>query len=327
MQVEKDFTVYGDECKFGGGKTVREGMGQATGVPAAGSLDLVITNALVVDHSGIFKADVGVKNGIITGIGKAGNPDTMPGVHPDLLIGVNTEVIAGEGLILTAGGIDTHVHFICPQITTEALTSGLTTLLGGGTGPSTGTSATTCTPSPTYMRAMLQATDSIPMNFGFTGKGNTSKPEGLLDVIAAGAVGLKLHEDWGTTPAAIDCCLTVAEEEDIAVTIHTDTLNESSCLESSVAAFKGRAIHAYHSEGAGGGHAPDIIAVRYRHLPSNASVWLCSQPCRYQSRQRADNLSTSTGTCNASSLTFPVHMQLCVLAWRWYIFFPPTFQI
>jgi len=261
LQVEKDFTVYGDECKFGGGKTVREGMGQATGVPAAGSLDLVITNALVVDHSGIFKADVGVKNGIITGIGKAGNPDTMPGVHPDLLIGVNTEVIAGEGLILTAGGIDTHVHFICPQITTEALTSGLTTLLGGGTGPSTGTSATTCTPSPTYMRAMLQATDSIPMNFGFTGKGNTSKPEGLLDVIAAGAVGLKLHEDWGTTPAAIDCCLTVAEEEDIAVTIHTDTLNESSCLESSVAAFKGRAIHAYHSEGAGGGHAPDIIAI------------------------------------------------------------------
>jgi len=261
LQVEKDYTVYGDECKFGGGKTIREGMGQATGVPAKDTLDLVITNALVVDHSGIFKADVGVKDGFICGIGKAGNPDTMAGVDPALVVGVNTEVIAGEGLILTAGGIDTHVHFICPQITTEALTSGLTTLLGGGTGPTTGTSATTCTPAPIHMSAMLKATDSIPMNFGFTGKGNTSKPEGLLDIIAAGAVGLKLHEDWGTTPAAIDCCLTVADEEDIAVTIHTDTLNESCCLESSVAAFKGRTIHAYHSEGAGGGHAPDIIAI------------------------------------------------------------------
>mmetsp|Transcript_17477 Transcript_17477/g.48747 ORF Transcript_17477/g.48747 Transcript_17477/m.48747 type:complete len:832 (+) Transcript_17477:91-2586(+) len=261
LEVEKDFTVYGDECKFGGGKVLREGMGQATGLRADGCLDLVITNALVVDHTGIYKADIGIKNGIISGIGKAGNPDTMASVNPALIVGATTEAIAGEGLILTAGGLDVHVHFICPGICSEAIASGLTTLLGGGTGPATGTCATTCTPAPTYMRMMLRATDSIPMNFGFTGKGNSAAPEGLEDIVAAGAVGLKLHEDWGTTPAAIDTCLTLAEKEDIAVTLHTDTLNESSCLEHTVAAFKGRTIHAYHSEGAGGGHAPDIIKI------------------------------------------------------------------
>ncbi|CAN0025715.1 unnamed protein product [Ascophyllum nodosum] len=272
IRVEGDHTVYGDECKFGGGKVLREGMGQAAGVGADEVLETVITNALVVDYTGIFKADVGMKGGLISGLGKAGNPDVMEaifscvflwgqGVTAGMTVGVNTEVIAGEGLILTAGGMDAHVHFICPQICEEALTSGLTTLLGGGTGPATGTRATTCTPHPEHMRIMLQSTDAVPMNFGFTGKGNTAKPEGLKEIITAGAVGLKLHEDWGTTPAAIDCCLSIAEEEDIQVTIHTDTLNESCSLEGSVAAFKGRTIHTYHSEGAGGGHAPDIIAV------------------------------------------------------------------
>ncbi|CBN76561.1 urease [Ectocarpus siliculosus] len=261
VRVESDYTVYGDECKFGGGKVLREGMGQATGVGAAEALETVITNALVLDHTGIFKADVGMKGGLISGLGKAGNPDVMEGVTPGMTVGVNTEVIAGEGLIITTGGMDAHVHFICPQICDEAIASGLTTLLGGGTGPATGTRATTCTPHPSHMKMMLQSTDAIPMNFGFTGKGNTSKPEGLKEIVEAGAVGLKLHEDWGTTPAAIDCCLTIAEETDIQVTIHTDTLNESCSLEGSVAAFKGRTIHTYHSEGAGGGHAPDIIAV------------------------------------------------------------------
>ncbi|CAM9454422.1 unnamed protein product [Discosporangium mesarthrocarpum] len=261
VRVEKDHTVYGDECKFGGGKVLREGMGQATGVGPDDVLDVVITNALIINYTGIFKADIGIKNGIISGIGKAGNPDVMEGVTPGMTVGVNTEAIAAEGQIVTYGGMDAHVHFICPQLCEEAIASGITTLLGGGTGPATGTRATTCTPHPDQVKMMLQATDTSPLNFGFTGKGNTAKPEGLKEVICAGALGLKLHEDWGTTPAAIDCCLTVAEEEDIQVTIHTDTLNESCSLEGSVAAFKGRSIHTYHSEGAGGGHAPDIIAV------------------------------------------------------------------
>mmetsp|Transcript_3700 Transcript_3700/g.8868 ORF Transcript_3700/g.8868 Transcript_3700/m.8868 type:complete len:872 (+) Transcript_3700:582-3197(+) len=261
LTVEKDLSVYGEECKFGGGKTLREGMGQQCGVGADLTLDTVITNALIVDYTGIYKADVGIKGGMIVGIGKAGNPDVMEGVTPGMVVGVNTEAIGGEGHLLTAGGLDTHIHFICPQIATEAVASGLTTLLGGGTGPASGTCATTCTPAPAHIKMMLQTTDTLPLNFAFTGKGNTSKPEGLDDIIKAGAVGLKLHEDWGTTPAAIDNCLNVAELHDIAVTIHTDTLNESCCVEKSVAAFKGRTIHTYHSEGAGGGHAPDIIKV------------------------------------------------------------------
>ena len=261
IAVEKDLCVYGDECKFGGGKTLREGMGQQCGVDASVSLDTVITNALIVDYTGIYKADVGIKDGMIAGIGKAGNPDVMEGVTPGMVVGVNTEAIAGEGSILTAGGLDTHIHFICPQIATEAVASGLTTLLGGGTGPASGTCATTCTPSPNHVKMMLQTSDTLPLNFAFTGKGNTAKPEGLQDIIDAGAVGMKLHEDWGTTPAAIDNCLSVAEASDVAVTIHTDTLNESCCVEKSVEAFKGRTIHTYHSEGAGGGHAPDIIKI------------------------------------------------------------------
>ncbi|MBV8782092.1 MAG: urease subunit alpha [Phycisphaerae bacterium] len=261
LEVEKDFAVYGDECKFGGGKTVREGMGQAAGVGDADALDCVITNTLIVDYTGIYKADVGIKAGNISAIGKAGNPDVMAGVHPNMIIGVTTEVIAGEGLILTAGGIDTHIHFICPQQAHEAIAAGLTTMVGGGTGPATGTCATTCTPAPHYLRMMLQAVDDLPLNFGFTGKGNTALPQGLPEQIAAGAMGLKLHEDWGTTPAAIDCCLSIADLHDVQVTIHTDTLNESGFVESTLAAFKGRTIHTYHSEGAGGGHAPDIIRV------------------------------------------------------------------
>jgi len=260
-QVEKDFTVYGDECKFGGGKVLREGMGQAAGVADKDALDCVITNVLVVDYTGIYKADIGIKHGRIAGIGKAGNPDVMAGVTPGMVVGVTTEAIAGEGLILTAGGIDSHIHFICPQQVYSALASGVTTFIGGGTGPATGTNATTCTPAANYIELMLQATDALPMNFGFTGKGNTAMPEGLEDQIAAGAIGLKLHEDWGTTPAAIDCCLGVAENHDIQVTIHTDTLNESGFVGDSIAAFKNRTIHTYHTEGAGGGHAPDIIRV------------------------------------------------------------------
>jgi len=261
LEVEKDLTVYGDECKFGGGKVLRDGMGQATGVSQEDALDLVITNALIVDYDGIYKADIGVKNGCIQGIGKAGNPDVMAGVDDNMVVGVTTETIAGEGLILTAGGIDTHIHFICPQQIQEAIASGVTTMLGGGTGPATGTCATTCTPGATHIRMMLQATDDMPLNFGFLGKGNTSLPEGLQEQITAGAVGLKLHEDWGTTPASIDCCLTVAEQYDVQVAIHTDTLNESGFVEQSIAALKGRTIHTYHSEGAGGGHAPDILKV------------------------------------------------------------------
>src|SRR6195952_2327392 len=249
LEIEKDFTVYGDECKFGGGKVIREGMGQAAGVGDKDALDCVITNALVVDYTGVYKADIGIKGGLIAGIGKAGNPDVMAGVSPDLIVGVTTEVIASEGLIVTAGGIDSHIHYICPQQAYEAIASGLTTMVGGGTGPATGTCATTCTPGSFYLRAMLGAVDDLPLNFGFTGKGNTAQPEGLADQINAGAMGLKLHEDWGTTPAAIDCCLGVAEENDIQVTIHTDTLNESGFVEASIAAFKGRTIHTYHPEG------------------------------------------------------------------------------
>src|SRR5579871_5150500 len=261
LEVERDHTVYGDECKFGGGKVLREGMGQAAGVSQADALDCVITNALVVDHTGIFKADIGIKGGRIAGIGKAGNPDVMAGVSPKMIVGVTTEVIAGEGLILTAGGIDTHIHYICPQQAFEAIAAGLTTMVGGGTGPATGTCATTCTPGANHLRMMLQATDQLPLNFGFTGKGNTALPAGLPEQILGGAIGLKLHEDWGTTPAAIDCCLRIADEYDIQVTIHTDTLNESGFVEATIAAIKGRTIHTYHSEGAGGGHAPDIIRI------------------------------------------------------------------
>src|SRR5712675_1430538 len=259
LEVEKDFTVYGDECKFGGGKVIREGMGQAAGVGANDALDCVITNALIVDWTGIYKADIGIKNGLIAGIGKAGNPDVMAGVTKGMIVGVTTEVIAGEGLIVTAGGLDTHIHFICPQQAHEAIAAGLTTMVGGGTGPAVGTCATTCTPAPFYIRSMLQAVDSLPLNFGFTGKGNTAMPAGLPEQIAAGAIGLKLHEDWGTTPAAIDCCLSMADKHDVQVTIHTDTLNETGFVEDTIAAIDGRTIHTYHTEGAGGGHAPDII--------------------------------------------------------------------
>jgi urease len=260
--VERDFTVYGDECKFGGGKTLREGMGQMTGGAASEALDVVITNALIIDAvQGIVKADIGIKGNRIVGIGKAGNPDVMAGVTPGMTTGVTTEAIAGEKLIVTAGGIDTHVHWICPQIIEEALASGLTTMFGGGTGPASGTTATTCTPAPSQIQMMLQSTDAFPMNFGFSGKGNTSSSEGLLEVLQAGASGLKLHEDWGTTPSVIDTALTFADEHDIAITIHTDTLNESGFVDDSLAAMKGRTIHTYHSEGAGGGHAPDIIKV------------------------------------------------------------------
>ncbi len=261
LRVERDLTAYGDECKFGGGKVLREGMGQMAGGDVAEHLDAVITNALIVDHTGIYKADVGIKDGMIRGIGKAGNPDVMHGVSDGMIVGVGTEAIAGEGHILTAGGIDTHVHFICPQLADEAIASGVTTLLGGGTGPATGTCATTCTPGPRNIEMMLRAVDGLPLNFGFLGKGNTSLPAGLREQITAGALGFKLHEDWGTTPAAIDCCLGVADDLDVQVCIHTDTLNESGFVEDSIAAFRGRTIHTYHTEGAGGGHAPDIIKV------------------------------------------------------------------
>jgi len=260
-EVESDATVYGDECKFGGGKVLRDGMGQAAGISDDRALDCVITNALILDWSGIRKADIGIKKGRIAGIGKAGNPDVMAGVTEGMIVGVTTEAIAGEGLILTAGGIDAHIHFICPQQAYDALASGVTTFIGGGTGPATGTNATTCTPGMRHIELMLAATDALPMNFGFLGKGNTSMPEGIEEQIAAGAIGLKLHEDWGSTPAAIDCCLTEAERYDVQVAIHTDTLNESGYVDDSIAAFKGRTIHTYHTEGAGGGHAPDIIRV------------------------------------------------------------------
>ncbi|WP_339491241.1 urease subunit alpha [Pseudomonas sp. EA_15y_Pfl2_R67] len=256
IEVEKDFTTYGEEVKFGGGKVIRDGMGQSQ-LLAAEVVDTLITNALIIDHWGIVKADVGLKDGRIAAIGKAGNPDIQPDVT--IAIGASTEVIAGEGMILTAGGIDTHIHFICPQQIEEALMSGVTTMIGGGTGPATGTNATTCTPGPWHLARMLQAADAFPMNIGFTGKGNASLPEPLIEQVKAGAIGLKLHEDWGTTPAAIDNCLSVADQYDVQVAIHTDTLNESGFVETTLAAFKGRTIHTYHTEGAGGGHAPDII--------------------------------------------------------------------
>jgi urease subunit alpha len=261
IEVESDATTYGDECKFGGGKVLRDAQGQAVGRRDADALDCVITNALILDWTGIRKADIGIKNGRIAGIGKAGNPDTMAGVTPGMVVGVTTDAIAAEGLIATAGGIDAHVHFIAPQQIPEALAAGITTVIGGGTGPSSGTNATTCTPGVFNLARMLQATDALPLNVGLLGKGNSSSPEGLDDQVRAGAVGLKLHEDWGTTPAAIDCCLTVADAEDVQVAIHTDTLNESGYVDDSLAAIAGRTIHTYHSEGAGGGHAPDIIRV------------------------------------------------------------------
>ncbi|MBJ2257729.1 urease subunit alpha [Pseudomonas psychrophila] len=256
VEVEQDFTTYGEEVKFGGGKVIRDGMGQSQ-LLACEVVDTLITNALIIDHWGIVKADVGLKNGRIHAIGKAGNPDIQPNVT--IAIGASTEVIAGEGMILTAGGIDTHIHFICPQQIEEALNSGVTTMIGGGTGPATGTNATTCTPGPWHMARMLQAADSFPMNMGFTGKGNASLPQPLIEQVEAGAIGLKLHEDWGTTPASIDNCLNVADRYDVQVAIHSDTLNESGFVETTLAAFKGRTIHTYHTEGAGGGHAPDII--------------------------------------------------------------------
>ncbi|MGV3002965.1 urease subunit alpha [Vibrio sp. E150_018] len=256
LEVEKDYTVYGDEVKFGGGKVIRDGMGQSQ-LASEFTPDLVLTNAVILDHWGIVKADIGVKDGRICGIGKAGNPDVQPNV--DIIIGPGTEVIAAEGSIVTAGGIDSHIHYICPQQIEEALTSGVTTMIGGGTGPATGTNATTCTPGPWNMHRMLEALDEFPMNFGLLGKGNASLPEGLIEQVEAGAIGLKLHEDWGTTPASIDMCLTVADQTDIQVAIHTDTLNESGFVESTLDAIGDRVIHTYHTEGAGGGHAPDII--------------------------------------------------------------------
>jgi len=264
IEVEKDFTHYGDEITFGGGKVIRDGMGQSSSAlreGQRGALDLVITNAVIVDHWGIVKADIGIKNGRVVKIGKAGNPDTMDGVDPELVVGAGTEVIAGENLIVTAGGVDSHIHFISPQQVYEAISSGITTMIGGGTGPATGTAATTCTPGAWNLARMLQAAEAWPMNFGFLGKGNAATGAPLAEQIEAGASGLKLHEDWGTTPAAIDACLKVADEFDVQAAIHTDTINEAGFLEATVAAINGRAIHTYHTEGAGGGHAPDIIAI------------------------------------------------------------------
>ena len=259
IEVERDFTTYGEEVKFGGGKVIRDGMGQSQATRLSGAVDTVITNALIVDHTGIFKADVGLRDGRIHKIGKAGNPDCQPGVT--IVIGPGTEVIAGEGRILTAGAFDSHIHFICPQQVEEALHSGVTTMLGGGTGPAHGTLATTCTPGPWHIGRMLQAVDALPMNIGLSGKGNASLPGALVEMVEAGACAMKLHEDWGTTPAAIDCCLSVADAMDVQVMIHTDTLNESGFVEDTIAAIGGRTIHAFHTEGAGGGHAPDIIRI------------------------------------------------------------------
>lgn len=258
--IERDHTVYGDECKFGGGKVVRDGMGQSSrAVRDAGVIDTLITNAVIIDHTGIVKGDIGIKDGYIVAIGKAGNPDIMEGVHPSLIVGASTEVIAGEGKIVTAGGIDTHIHYICPQQIETALSSGVTTMIGGGTGPATGTNATTCTPGAWHMRRMLEAAEAFPMNLGFLGKGNASTLPPLVEQIEAGAIGLKLHEDWGTTPASIDACLSAADAYDVQVAIHTDTLNEAGFVEDTLRAIGGRTIHTYHTEGAGGGHAPDII--------------------------------------------------------------------
>ena len=301
IKVEKDLTAYGDECKFGGGKTLREGMGQASGRADAESLDTLITNALIVDWTGIVKADIGIKNGVIVGIGKAGNPDVMEGVNPAMVVGSCTDVIAGEGSIITAGGLDTHIHFICPQQAYEAISSGITTMLGGGTGPSTGTNATTCTPGKVHLRQMLQACDELPLNFGITGKGNDSSPRALQEQCVAGAAGLKLHEDWGTTPAAIDTCLSVCDEYDVQCLIHTDTLNESGFVEQTIAAFKNRTIHTYHTEGAGGGHAPDIISV-VEHgnvLPSSTN------PTRPYTRNTLDEHLDMLMVCHHLSKNIP----------------------
>ena len=262
IEIEKDFTSYGDEAVFGGGKVLRDGMGQSSrATSASGALDTVITNAVILDYWGIVKADIGIKDGRIVGIGKAGNPDLMPNVTKGMEVGAGTEAISAEGCIVTAGGVETHIHFICPQQYWEALSAGITTMIGGGTGPATGTNATTCTPGPWNIYRMLEASEGIPMNLGFLGKGNSSQPEGLNEQVEAGAIGLKLHEDWGTTPAAIDTCLSVAERYDVQVAIHTDTLNEAGFVEDTIKAFKGRTIHSFHTEGAGGGHAPDIIKV------------------------------------------------------------------
>ncbi|KGM87380.1 urease, alpha subunit [Roseovarius mucosus DSM 17069] len=271
IEVERDLTTYGEEVKFGGGKVIRDGMGQSQTSRAGGSMDTVITNALIVDHQGITKADVGLRDGLIAAIGKAGNPDTQSGV--DIVIGPGTEIIAGEGRILTPGGFDAHIHFICPQQIEDALHSGITTMLGGGTGPAHGTLATTCTPGAWHIGRMLQSLDAFPMNFGLSSKGNASQPEALVEMVRAGACAMKLHEDWGTTPGAIDCCLSVADDMDVQVMIHTDTLNESGFVENTLAAIKGRTIHAFHTEGAGGGHAPDIMkVVGYDHiLPSSTN--------------------------------------------------------
>ncbi|KAF2839366.1 urease [Patellaria atrata CBS 101060] len=301
IKVEKDYTSYGDECSFGGGKTLREGMGQAGGRPDSETLDTVITNALVVDYTGIYKADIGIKDSIIVGIGKAGNPDVMNGVDPKLVVGSCTDVIAGEGKIITAGGFDSHIHFICPQQAYEAISSGVTTMLGGGTGPSTGTNATTCTPGTNHIRQMLQALDNLPLNFGITGKGNDNEKRPLEEQIEAGAVGLKLHEDWGTTPAAIDACLSVCDDMDVQCLIHTDTLNESGFVERTIAAFKGRAIHTYHSEGAGGGHAPDIMTVveHANVLPSSTN------PTRPYTRNTLDEHLDMLMVCHHLSRSIP----------------------
>ena len=301
VKVEKDYTSYGDECKFGGGKTLREGMGQASGRSDAESLDTVITNALIVDWSGIIKADIGIKNGVIVGIGKAGNPDVMDGVDPAMIVGSCTDVVAGEGKIVTAGGMDSHIHFICPQQAHEAITAGITTMLGGGTGPSTGTNATTCTPGKTHLRQMLQASDDLPVNIGITGKGNDSSPRALQEQCVAGAVGLKLHEDWGSTPAAIETCLGVCDEHDVQCLIHTDTLNESGFVEQTIKAFKGRTIHTYHTEGAGGGHAPDIISVVEHEnvLPSSTN------PTRPYTRNTLDEHLDMLMVCHHLSKNIP----------------------
>src|SRR5881398_3034452 len=299
IEVERDFTTYGEEVKFGGGKTIRDGMAQSQRARSEGAMDTVLTNAVILDHWGIVKADIGLKDGRIAAIGKAGNPDTQPGV--DIVIGPGTEIISCEGSIVTAGGIDSHIHFICPQQIEEALASGITTMLGGGTGPATGTLATTCTPGAWNIERMLQAADAFPMNLGFLGKGNASRPDALREQVEAGAIGLKLHEDWGTTPSAIDTCLAVAEETDIQVAIHSDTLNESGFVEDTIAAFKGRTIHSFHAEGAGGGHAPDIIKVAglANVLPSSTN------PTRPHTRNTIDEHLDMLMVCHHLNPTVP----------------------
>ena len=301
IKVEEDRVVHGEECKFGGGKTLREGMGQASGRSNADSLDTVISNATIIDWYGIIKADIGIKHGVIVGIGKAGNPDVMDGVDDSMIVGSCTDVIGGEGKIITAGAIDSHIHFVCPQQAYEAVSSGVTTMLGGGTGPSSGTNATTCTPGSQHLKQMLQACDQLPINFGITGKGNDSSPQGLHDQCIAGAAGLKIHEDWGATPAAIDTCLNVCDEHDIQCLIHTDTLNESGFVEQTVKAFKDRTIHTYHTEGAGGGHAPDIISVVEHNniLPSSTT------PTRPYTRNTLDEHLDMLMVCHHLSKDIP----------------------